>query len=69
MSSFKKGQIICSKETGIKYKVLREYVPPKPGYYDLNCFELIRVTPLEPFLQASSTVERFYVTDDNIGDI
>jgi len=55
---FRKGQLVRS-ERGIVYRVTREYVPPEPGYFDLRCFEMMRVSPHEPFRMAASMADLY----------
>ncbi len=58
---FTKGQIVERNRDGVRYKVLREYVPPKPGYIDVHAFELVRISPPEPFQQAAVCAEDYSV--------
>lgn len=46
-------------DDGVHYRVTRGYVPPEPGYIDLDSFELVRITPPEPFVQAGSLTDRY----------
>jgi hypothetical protein len=55
---FKKGQLV-EDANGVRYRVTREYVPPDEGYYDVRCFELVRVSPPEPFQQAAVMASRY----------
>jgi hypothetical protein len=55
---FNTGDVV-EDEDGVRYRVTRAYVPPEPGYFDLNSFELVRETPPEPFVQAGSLADKY----------
>lgn len=55
---FAVGQVIEHRETGARYRVTRDYVPPVPGSVDVYCFELVAIEP-GPFIQAASCARRY----------
>lgn len=56
---FTEGQVVRRLRDGVRYRVLRSYVPPDPGYVDVDSFELVRIDPPQPFVQAASMAKLY----------
>jgi hypothetical protein len=57
-SPFHIGQLV-QDEAGISYRVTQACIESEPGTVPRRCFELVRVTPPQPFQQAMSLADRY----------
>jgi hypothetical protein len=51
--------MLVANERGIVFRVTQAHVPDDPGYLNTDSFELVRVTPPEPFYQAGCLSEKY----------